>query len=794
MQNRLVLCLLLILAGLAVEAQSCLIQGGVVNEKEEGVEFASVGVYQDSVFLWGQITDGQGRFSIPAACGQKYRVELKYLGYSTVQAEVLSSAELASLHFVLKPESAQLKEVLVRSRKPVIERKADRLIYYVDTSLLAANHSAMEVLKTTPSVWVDGAGNVRINGRVGAKVMINGKLLKMSGVQLQSYLNGLDGEQISRIEVIAVPGAEYDAASKGGILNIVMKKKFLDGFQSNLFGGYEQGRYPEYSTGIFSNYKKGRLTTTTNFYIFQKNTFWDRVENRANPVSGFALESTTDGKMQVNNNQLRLGAEYDLSDNQLASVEYVRTYNLNDFKVDAFTGLDRQSQSNTVEGFYHTTSKNIYQGTVLNYQWTTDTLGSNLKILGDYIDNDNFSKGSFVSDYYTEAHIFERNTTKRNSLDQFSKIYSGQADFLKNFKNSSSVGAGLKFNGSKIDNDVIEEDLVNGVFVVNPQRANHFVYDESIAASYLNYSGTLDKFQYKVGLRLENATVRGKSLDSSENFSTTYLDWFPSLSLLREFGKEKNNSMSLSANRKIERPDFEALNPFEYALNEFTILRGNPALRPEYTYTAELNYTYQNAYSLDAYYSRTDDIMNRVLLANQDIAVYQVQNISQQRSYGLSANLPITILKDHWRSSTYLSVFNNTYASDLIDESKVTFTARFNQSFNLKSGLRGNLTVQYSSKELYANLIYDAYWQADANISMSFLKQKLTVSLGAQDIFRTKNNNTVLVDSSERIRSLERIQTQKIQLYLFYRLNIGKSINKRGTESSASGEKSRLKS
>ena len=340
----------------------------------------------------------------------------------------------------------------------------------------------------------------------------------------------------------------------------------------------------------------------------------------------------------------------------------------------------------------------------------------------------------------------------------------------------------------------MEEDLVNGVFVVNPQRANHFVYDESIAASYLNYSGALDKFQYKVGLRVENAKLSGKSLDSSGNFSANYLDWFPSLSLSREFGKDMNHSVSLSSNRKIERPDFEALNPFEYALNEFTILRGNPTLRPEYTYTTELNYTYQNAYSLDAYYSLTDDIMNRVLLANQDVSIYQVQNISKQRSYGLSANLPVTMIKDYWRSSTYVSVFNNTYMSDLIDESKVTFTARLNQSFNLKNGLRGNVSVQYSSKELYGNLIYDAYWQTDANVSMSFFKQKLTLSLGAQDIFNTKNNNTVLVDSSERIRNLERVQTQKIQLYVFYRLNIGKSINRRGAESSASDEKSRLKS
>lgn len=775
-------------------SQECNIQGTVMDEKKDFLEYANVELYRDSIFQSGTITEENGVFNISNVdCNQNYTIKVRFVGYKVVEKKINISKNTDSQSFELMPDTETLGEVVVTTKKPTIEREADRLIYYTNEGFLKGNNSAYEVLKTAPSVWLDNNGNISINGKRGASVTINSKPVNISGLQLQNYLNGISGKDVLKVEIIAMPGSEFSADSQGGVINIEIKKKFLDGYNARLFTGMEQGKYPEYSTGIFSNYKKGKLTTTANFYIFQKNNFKDNTEIRSSPSNSFNLVSSAYNKLKVNNNQLRLGADYDINENQNINFEHVRTFNQNNEDIDAVSDLSTNSERQQIQGIYDTQSDNIYNGTSLNYRWITDTLGSAFKVLADYVHNDNIVDAIFSSDYLDDNSVFLQNNTTANQLHQLSKIFSGKLDYQHNFKNNHSLQGGVKYSRINVDNDAIEREKIDEEFIVNPLRTNNFTHTESINAAYLNYSGNISKLQYKVGLRVEDAHLTGISEQQTNNIDVRYLDFFPSTFLLWEFGKEDNNALSIAANRKINRPSYEALNSFEYALNEFAISRGNPSLQPEYSTNVELNYSYQNNYSLGLFYTQTKDIMSKVLIANEDITIYETQNISNQNSYGANVNLSFSPIKDKIQTYTYLALTNNQYTSDIVDESLATFYVKINNSLSLPKATKANLSFNYSTKELFGNRIYSPYGQMDFSASKSFLNNKLTINIGINDIFNFQNNNAILIDSPEEIIIKEKYQSRKLQLYIFYNLSTGKSFNKKRIESSDEGEKSRLK-
>ncbi|MEM9916715.1 MAG: outer membrane beta-barrel family protein [Bacteroidota bacterium] len=773
----------------------CVLQGQIQDEQAVPMQYVNVGVYLDDAFVTGGITDARGHFALSVDCEQLYQVQISSVGYEQLVLEAAVAAPSAGVKkYTLIASAKLLDEVTVTSKRPTIEQKADRLIYHVDTSFLTGIHSAFEVLETTPSVWIESNGEIRINGRRGARVMVNGKLLQLGGAQLQSYLAGLDGRQIARIEVVSIPGSEFDADTEAGLVNIIMRKKFLDGYNARLFAGYEQGEFPETSTGIFSNYKTGKLTTTANFYIFERNNFTDALETRLNPATQFDLATDTYTKREVNNNQVRLGADYDFNPSHNLNFEYVRTYNRNEFDTDAQSTLLQNKSQSEIDGLYESKSINVYQGTSLNYRWLTDSLGSNLKVLLDYVDNDNETEGLYASDYFADDGRFLQNNTTRNEIEQLSKIFAGKIDYQHRFAAGGVFQAGVKYNSSEINNDLVEKDKLNGEFVVNPKRTDEFRYTESIMAAYLNYAGSIKRLQYKFGLRMEESDIEGVTQTQENDFKRRFTNWFPSAFLSWVVDEKKRHTLSAAANRKIRRPSYEALNPFEYALSEFTVSKGNPLLLPEYTSTIELGYTFLNKYSLRLYRRNTEDIINRVLLPDQETAIYQTQNIAERDIYGASLSLPFQLVKKHLRTQFYLFALHKSYVSDIVDESRGTLGFKWNNNLSLKNGLRASLSARYSTKELYGNRIYNAFWQVDAKVSQTFFNQKLRVSLGALDIFRTQNNNAVLVDSEEQITVRELFQSRKFQIFLFYNFKVGKSFRKKRMEySTDGGEKSRLR-
>lgn len=220
-------------------ARQATASGRVIDEKGAPVEFATVILLQAEKQVAGMTTDADGCFSLKVAAGD-YTLRIQYVGYQTLSRDLQleEGAELGD--FVLCASATEIEDVVVQAQ--IVRREADRFVVDVANSPVAVGKDGAEMLKTAPGVWIDN-DKISINGKSGSKVYVNERELKMESEQLLTYLRSLRAEDIQKIEVIPVSGADYDADSSAGIIKITLKRKRDDGMEGSVSYSTQQGDY-----------------------------------------------------------------------------------------------------------------------------------------------------------------------------------------------------------------------------------------------------------------------------------------------------------------------------------------------------------------------------------------------------------------------------------------------------------------------------------------------------------------------------------------------------------------------
>ena len=95
-----------------------------------------------------------------------------------------------------------LKEVVVTSQRPMMEQSDDKIVFNVGDDPTAKSETAIEILRRTPFVTVDGEDNIKVNGKSNFKVLLNGRETSMFARNIKDALRGFPGALISKIEVI----------------------------------------------------------------------------------------------------------------------------------------------------------------------------------------------------------------------------------------------------------------------------------------------------------------------------------------------------------------------------------------------------------------------------------------------------------------------------------------------------------------------------------------------------------------------------------------------------------------
>lgn len=709
---------------------------------------------KDSSLAKSAITDKEGNFIFENVKEGSYLVSAASLGHSKVYSSSFTiSAEQSTYEagvMQLIPVTQNLKEVIVETKKPFIERKLDRTIVNVDASISNAGSSALEVLEKSPGITIDKDGNISLKGKQGVKVFIDGKPSYLSGPDLANLLKSMGSAQLDQIEIMTNPPAKYDAAGNAGIINIKTKKNKTVGYNGSVSTSYSQGKYPRTNESINLNYRNKAVSVFGSYsYRADKNYSELTILRKFRDKDSKQLLSIFDQQSKFTNNNhsnnAKFGIDVNVSKKTVVGAVVSGFVNTEKFNNDSRTFLQNSSgitdsttnATTEVNGKWKNFSANF------NVRHTFDSTGRELSFDADYV---HYSQSNNQGLY---NHYFDANNqpnapsdTLLSNIPSNIKIYSLKADYSQPLKGNAKLEAGLKASFVKTDNDAQYDYLVNGQKVHDYGRSNHFIYDEEIKAAYVNLNKQINKkWSTQLGLRLENTISKGKQLTTGENFERNYTQLFPTAFIGYDVN-EKNN-LSVNYGRRIERPDYADLNPFYFFLDKYTYQRGNTNLRPQFSHNIELSHTYAGNFTTTLNYTKTTDLINDVLDQNEETneTFITKSNIASQRQYGVTVTTLIPVKK--WLKINLYGNFSNNRFKGFINNSNIDlqsnlFTANISTQMSFGKGWNGELSGFYRTKGLDGVLVIGALGAVNGGISKSILKNQGTVKLGFRDIFWTQ--------------------------------------------------------
>ena len=764
---------------------------------------------KDSSLTKSAVTDKEGNFTFENVKDGSYLISATSLGHSKVYSKSFTiSAEQASYEagvLQLVPVTQNLKEVVVETKKPFIERKLDRTIVNVDASISNAGSSAMEVLEKSPGITIDKDGNISLKGKQGVKVFIDGKPSYLSGPDLANLLKSMGSAQLDQIEIMTNPPAKYDAAGNAGIINIKTKKNKTVGYNGSISSSYSQGKYPRTNESINLNYRNKAVNVFGNYSLrADKNYSELTILRKFRDKDSKQLLSIFDQESKFTNNNhsntAKLGIDVNVSKKTTIGAVVSGFENKEKFNNENRTFLQNSSgitdsttkATTQVNGKWKNFSANF------NVRHTFDSTGRELSFDADYIHYSQSNRQGLYNHYFdANDQPNAPSDTLLSNIPSNIKIYSLKADYSQALKGNIKFESGLKASFVKTDNDAQYDYIVNGQKVHDYGRSNHFIYDEEIKAAYVNLNKQINKkWSTQLGLRLENTISKGSQVTTGEKFERNYTQLFPTAFVGWDVN-EKNN-LSVNYGRRIERPDYADLNPFYFFLDKYTYEAGNTNLRPQFSHNIEFSHTYKGNFTTTLNYTKTTDLINNVLDQNEETneTFITKSNIASQRQYGVTVTTLIPVKK--WLKINVYGNFTNNRFKGFINNSNVDlqsnlFTGNVNTQMSFGKGWNGELSGFYRSKGLDGVLVIGAMGAVNGGISKSILKNKGTVKLGFRDIFWTQKFKGTAEYSYIDTHFAQKRDSRQASLSFNWRFGNSKIQAPKRKNGGASDEQSRVK-
>ncbi|CAN5213923.1 hypothetical protein BH23BAC1_BH23BAC1_13440 [soil metagenome] len=301
----------------------------------------------------------------------------------------------------------------------------------------------------------------------------------------------------------------------------------------------------------------------------------------------------------------------------------------------------------------------------LNYKYEFNGQGHELTVDADYSTYDRESVNNLRT-IYRDANDQVAQPTEdiRNLMPSVIDIYAVKADYVLPIKNGRKFEAGIKSSYIQSDNNLVFESFLDNRWNYDETRSNHFKYSENINAAYVNFGGKLnDKTTIQMGLRVEQTSSEGNSVTLNQVVKREYTNLFPTFFLSRQI--DSSNVLNISYSRRIDRPNYQSLNPFIFYLDPYTYQQGNPYLQPQMTHSLQLVHTYKNTFSTTLGYSHTTDVIIHEVpgqIPEENITYVQAQNMANQDNVNLTLSYPVKV-KNWWNIQNYFTLFYNHLTS-----------------------------------------------------------------------------------------------------------------------------------
>ena len=572
-----------------------------------------------------------------------------------------------------------IQEVLIS--KKVFKKETDRFVYDISNAPMAKGNTTFDVLKQTPLLSSTDDKTLRIAGKSNALIYVNGRKSNMDAESLAQFLKNTPAENIQKIEVITMPGSEFQVESSDGIINIVLKKKVSDGWNGNLkFTNWQQKYNGSNAAGSF-NYRKGKFGMNANIsstshieaqnYIFRNGNYNSSNESRGMVTSPY---QNIGGYINL---------DYQINDQSNLA------FSFNNFntktgtsKIDLFNTIKVLDENTQQWNQLHNittaadTGKRTNTNYNLNYELKTDSLGSRLNLNAAYLQ---YRANSETNNYTNLSNSNEEvgrltNYIYQKTPQEIDNV-SLMGDFLKKFKNDLSINIGGNFNKTKTNNDTqyISYAYPSDQQEIIVNKPNRFIYDEEIYGMFLTIDKKIsEKLSSKIGARYEITNTLGTSsnVDDPElkRIERKYQNFLPYLSL--NYAINNNHNLSYSFSSRMRRPSFWEINPVRNILTQNNYTQNNPFVKASSVYNQELNYMYKSSYFLILGHSLLKDVITQVPLqgipthpdgtvGTENQLRYIRTNFGDKQEYSAMIGVQKSLFKKYWTTNFNIGAQHN---------------------------------------------------------------------------------------------------------------------------------------
>ncbi|MBN1632934.1 MAG: TonB-dependent receptor [Ignavibacteria bacterium] len=642
----------------------------------------------------------------------------------------------------IKNETYETDVIDVVSELPEMTTEGEKKVFNIENLQSTTGGTALDVLRKIPMIDVDINDNVTLRGTKNVLILIDNKQMKFAS------LRQIPAETIKKVEIITNPSAKYEAEGVTGIINIVMKKAKPDvsGYNGNIFAGLRSNNGYYGFAGLNAKLNKWAFFGNGGGGLFKLDTKNNIRTDYFSPVSYFTGNS--EGKGENKYGFFSAGIEYEIGKN----------INLG---FDSYANLTKFENSGLTKNFNYDGGHNILSssdfdlnsdGNYDNYFLSTyfnsvfDGLGKELNLDITYVKgNDRYDSEQDYRYYDIPGVTNPRLSNQLSVTNEKNYNLKIQGDYTHPFSGETRFEAGYKGIFRENDNDFRFDTLnfSSQRYITDLNLTNRFKLFENINAVYGTFSQKIRDFGFKMGLRLEHTLTKGYLVTNNSDFRKDYLNLFPTLSLTQKIGLQ--NEFQLSYSRRIMRPNIYRLNPFVNRSNTRFIYFGNPELNPEFTDSYEFGYSFfSNPVTVNTsfFYRRSYDVISNYSYQIDTITTATTyRNASGAKSYGIDLIISSRFV-EWWNINANFSFYNTKFegsvVSDYAQEEGSGWRGNIRSTFKIGSIFDVEVYYNYSGRRINANGFNEPMQNLDIGIKRSFFNNKLTLTLRAEDIFKTR--------------------------------------------------------
>ena len=753
--KKLLLFFLFISTSLLHSQNNKVIVTGTITDSETNIplEYATISVFNvnSDKAINGVISESNGEFSIELNKGN-YDFKVEFISFKIKYYRNITVNDPLDLGTIeLSIDENMLEEIEVIGEKTEIEIKLDKTVYNIGKDLTLKGSSVSDVLDNLPSVEVDIEGNVSLRGNESVRILINGKPSGLVGISSNEALKQFPSESVEKVEVITSPSARYNAEGTAGIINIILRRSKLTGFNGSL--SLNSG-YPErYGVSANLNYRTKKLNFFNNVGYntrTSEGSFINETEYYTDQVINNFLNENGVRDSERNSNYLNTGIEYFISDKTSLVGSYVSR------KSDGFT-----NNTNNVNQNFNTISK--FSERLEKESEIDDTNEFSINLTHDFnkeghvltIDyqkeKSSENENGFISNSQLKP-VFTKYLSEKVNTDEIQESELFKIDYVLPIKKDGQFELGFRRSNQYQDIDYLaENEDLNGNFINDLNLSNTLLYNEKVNAFYTQYGNKKNKFSFLLGLRYEESKTTVKQLANNTNNVKNYNDFFPTLNLSYQI--KENETITFGYNRRIRRARSYFINPFPSKSSATNIFQGNPNIDPTYSNGIDLGYLkrYEKlTLNGSVYYRKETGVFTFIsentgdfVLVNEILVPVLRRtpiNLASNKQIGLELNANFTQSKN-WRLNGSLNFYESEtlgeYMGITYDSKNLTWSGRLSNNLKLFSSVDWQTSFRYRAPQKTAVSERKASLYSNTAFSKDLSKDKITLTFKVNDIFET---------------------------------------------------------